>query len=321
MSRAVRLGAFILGALILLGAGVFLIGDRLFLFSRTYCLRAPFDTVSGLDEGAVVRAGGMRVGAVDAIRMPRQPGDKVTVVMRLGEDTRAVIMKDSVASIETEGLLGDKYVSLSFGSKQGEPVADGDTIEGRPTPDMADIAKKATDMMDTTQSTVAEAKEGVTAMKEDMEALKHNFFFRGFFNKRGYMSEGDLTRYDIAALPHGRPLKTFTYAPADLFEKADTARLKNQEALDEAGKFLESTPFSLAVVTAHANSKGDKEKNLTLTQARAMVVREYLAQFKLDDGRLKTKGLGEDASGGTDASARVEILVYPPDGGAPTSGK
>ncbi len=55
MSRTARLGAFILGALIVFGSGVLLIGDRQYLFSRTYRLRAAFDTVAGLDDGAVVR--------------------------------------------------------------------------------------------------------------------------------------------------------------------------------------------------------------------------------------------------------------------------
>ena len=79
MSRTARLGAFILGALFLFGTGVFLIGERQYLFSRTYRLSAPFDTVAGLDDGAVVRSGGVRIGIVDTIHMPRRSGDKVTV--------------------------------------------------------------------------------------------------------------------------------------------------------------------------------------------------------------------------------------------------
>src|SRR5437870_13239863 len=110
MSRMARLGAFILGALIIFGVGVFFIGDRQFLFSRTYRLTTSFDTVAGLDPGAVVRSGGVRIGVVDKIQMPRHPGDKVTVVMKLETATREVIRKDSVGSVETEGLLGSKYM-------------------------------------------------------------------------------------------------------------------------------------------------------------------------------------------------------------------
>jgi hypothetical protein len=53
--------------------------------------------------------------------------------------------------------------------------------------------------------------------------------------------------------------------------------------------------------------KGDTDKDRELTQARASVVRDYLVQnFKLDDKRIKTAGLGK-----TTGDARVEIFVYP----------
>ena len=89
-----------------------------------------------------------------------------------------------------------------------------------------------------------------------------------------------------------------------------TVDLKNAKALSEAGKFLETNRFGLAVVAGHTDMKGDTEKNRVLTEARAMVVRDYLVQnFKLDDTRIKTIGQGEGADGNTPAG--VEILVYP----------
>src|SRR5207302_501470 len=79
--------------------------------------------------------------------------------------------------------------------------------------------------------------EGATAFQEDMEALKHNFFTRGFFKKRGYEDSTELTRYEIPALPSSPPSKRFTYDATKIFDKPDTAKLKNPKALNEAGKF------------------------------------------------------------------------------------
>ena len=68
----------------------------------------------------------------------------------------------------------------------------------------------------------------------------------------------------------------------------------------------------MAVVTAYTGVAGEKERNLTLTQARAMVVREYLAKkFRVDDTRIRTKGFGEDAQTDSKKASRVEIIVYP----------
>src|SRR5205823_4647103 len=58
MSRAFRLGLFIVGTLAILVAGVFLIGDKQFLFSSTYPLKTTFKSVGGLNNGAEVRVGG-----------------------------------------------------------------------------------------------------------------------------------------------------------------------------------------------------------------------------------------------------------------------
>src|SRR5262245_20288396 len=128
MSRLIRLGLFIVSTLLLLAAGIFMIGDKQLLFSSTYRLNAGFDTVAGLSNGAEVRIGGVRKGTVDHIELPQSSGGKVTIAMDLDKVTQSVVKKDSVASIETEGLLGSKFVAISFGSKNGEPVRDGDTI-------------------------------------------------------------------------------------------------------------------------------------------------------------------------------------------------
>jgi len=354
------LGAFILGSLIIFGIGIFIVGNRQFIFSRTYRLNAPFDNVAGLDEGAVVRAGGVRIGTVDKIQMPHQAGEKVLVVMKLENSTRDVVKKDSVAAIETEGLLGDKYVSISFGSQESESVREGDAIDGRPPLDYADLARKANELMDTSKvamdnlgaattdmksiaakvdsgqgtigalvndkslfqnlnattadahRTVAEAQVGVTSFSENMEALKHNFFLRGFFNKRGYTDSGDLTRNEIAALPSGPYIRKFTFDGKDLFDKPTTAKLKKAKSLNEIGNFLQQTPYGLAVITASTGAQGDKDKNRTLSQARAMVVRQYLAEkFKTDDTRIKTKGMGEEGKTDPNNTGRVEVIVYP----------
>src|SRR6266446_7517940 len=120
MSREFRLGLFIVSTLLILAAGIFLIGDKQLLFSSTYRLQAYFQNVGGLNEGAVVRVGGIQEGTVKRLILPNRPDQKVTVIMDLHKGTHNIIKKDSVASIKSEGLLGDKYVEISFGSGDAE---------------------------------------------------------------------------------------------------------------------------------------------------------------------------------------------------------
>ncbi len=337
------MGLFIVGTLLILAAGVFLIGSRDSLFRSTYRLKAQFQNVSGLIDGADVRVGGIHKGTVRAIQLPHRADQKLTVLMDLENATHEVIRKDSVASIKSEGLLGDKYVEISFGSTDVDKVKDGDTIDTAPPLDISDLITKTNQILDSAKDTMqnvesittkvnggqgtigalindkkiyqqasaatAEAKAGATAFQENMEALKHNFFLRGFYKKRGYEDSDELTKHAIARLPQEQPVKGFEFDSAQLFEKSDTAKLKDKKALNDPGKYLEQNKFGLAVVVSYTGLKGDAEKSRQLTEARSMVVRDYLAQnFKLDDTRLKTLGLGETKEAGN--ASKVEILVY-----------
>jgi phospholipid/cholesterol/gamma-HCH transport system substrate-binding protein len=343
MNRTLRLGLFVVATLAVLVVGIFLIGQRKSLFKSTYQVKAQFDNVAGLTDGSDVRVGGLHQGSVKRIDLPNQSDGKVTVVMDLESGTRSIIKKDSMAAIHAEGLIGDKYVEISFGSQGGAKLNDGDTIGSEPPVDISNLVKKTSDILDNAKEAVAnlsgtasnmksisakidngtgtvgalvndktiyqKAAAGATALDENMEALKHNFLLRGFFKKRGYEDAADITKHQIASLPAGAPSKTFDYDGAEIFDKPDTAKVKEKKALDEAGKYLESKKFGLAVVVASVGMKGESEKERVLTEARATAVRDFLAQnFHLDDTRIKTIGLGKtDATGDT---GKLEILIY-----------
>ena len=341
MSQAFRLGLFIIAALGVLFVGVFLIGSREALFQRTYRVKAEFQNVAGLADGADVRVGGLHQGTVKQIELPKRPDGKMTVTMELEKSTRDVLKQDSLASIKSEGLIGDKYIEISFGSDNAAGLKDGDTISSEPPVDISNLVKKADQLLDSAKDAVTDlngtasnlksisskvnngqgtvgalindktiyqkATAGATALDEDMEALKHNFLLRGFFKNRGYEDASDLTKHAISNLPPGEPAKTFDYDGQKIFN--DQAKLKDQKALKEAGDYLQSNPFSLAVVAVSTGMKGETGKDRVLSEGRAAVVREYLAKnFRLDDTRIRTLGLGKSPDTGDNGKA--EILVY-----------
>ena len=321
MSRVARLGAFIVVTLAVLAAGVFIIGSKEYLFSPTYELKTQFDNVAGLTTGANVEVGGVHSGTVRSIKLPRNTRDKVTVVMQLDKSTQDIVKKDSVASIETEGMLGNEYVAVSFGSEGVAEVQSGDTIGSIPPLQMSALLKEASGILDssqqaiknttmatahlnsvsakidsgqgtvgalvndkelynnlqrstaTLQSTMLQAQTGVTDFQENMEALKHNFLLSGYFKKRGYEDEAELGANRIGGLPQAAPIKTFTYTAKQLFDKRDSAKLKHEKALNEAGRFLADNEFGVAVVVASTGKEGDAQQDQTLTDAIAMVIR------------------------------------------------
>src|SRR5580704_5246644 len=143
MSRSFRLGLFLLTTLAILAASVFLVGRRESKFGSNYRVRSEFENVAGLNEGADVRVVGFRKGTVHSIQLPKTPDGKVAVMMDLSKDTLAIVKQDSVASIQSEGLLGDKYVEISFGTVDAETIKGGETIESAPPFDISDLFQKA----------------------------------------------------------------------------------------------------------------------------------------------------------------------------------
>jgi len=264
--------------------------------------------------------------------------------------THNIVKKDSTEAIKSEGLLGSKYVEVSFGSNDAEKLKNGDTIASEIPLDISDLIKTSGEVLDSAKNTMqniesitgkidqgegtigalindkgmynqatkatAQAQAGAMAFDDNMQALSHNFLLQGFFNRRGYGNSADLTKYAVTRLPAGSSIKTFVYDGDMIFDKEDAAKLKNQKTLTEAGKFLEVNRFGLAVVAGYSGMKGEAEKNKVLTQARTMVVREYLVQhFKLDDARLVTIGMGESKEAGN--GGKIEILIYPVGATAP----
>src|ERR1700761_3536776 len=147
MSRTARLGAFIIGTLGILAVGIFIIGSKKYLFTPTYELKTKFKTVAGLAAGADVLVGGVHSGTVRSIDLPSHPSDQVTVVLEMNESTHTIVKKDSVASIQTEGLLGNQYVAVSFGSEGNPDVKNGDTIASVPPLELAALVDKANGLL------------------------------------------------------------------------------------------------------------------------------------------------------------------------------
>jgi len=370
MSRVARLGAFILITLAVLAAGVFIIGSKMYLFRSTYQLKAQFDNVAGLAEGADVQVGGVHSGTVTAIELPHRPGEKITVIMYLDKSTHEIIKADSLASIQTAGILGNQYMAISFGSAGQAEVANGEIIQSVPPLQMSDLFKKTSGILDSSQQTInnatlatahlnsvsakidsgqgtvgalvndrqlysnleqttstlhetmLKAQTGVTAFQENMEALKHNFFLKGYFNKRGYEDSAEIGLNSISGLPRGAPVKSFTFTAKQLFDGRDSAKLKNQKSLDAAGEFLAQNQFGVAVVVASTGIEGDTQKDLLLTEARAMVVREYLAgNFRFNNDLLKTLGMGKQGAPNLDADwGSIQILIFPAGTEIPAAG-
>jgi phospholipid/cholesterol/gamma-HCH transport system substrate-binding protein len=137
--QKLRVGVFVLIGLVAFLGMIYALGARARLFEPRYTIHAEFNEVGGLVEGATVRLAGVQIGRVTGVRLPPEPGGRVRVDLTIGRQFANRVRKDSVARLETQGLLGDKIVELSVGTIAAAGVKSGDTIESQESQDIGRV--------------------------------------------------------------------------------------------------------------------------------------------------------------------------------------
>lgn len=212
----IRLGAFIAGGALLFVLAVFAIGKQKNLFDPTYKLSATFYNVSGLQVGNNVRFSGINVGIVNNIKIINDT--TVRVDMLIKKSVKDFIKKDSKATIGSEGLIGDKLMTISQGSSDtasassGEQLVSSEPVETDAimaslqvtaghaeviSEQLAEIMYKVNNgngilsrlisdssMAGNLDQTMLNLKTSSKGLSENMEAAKHSFLFKGYFNKK-----------------------------------------------------------------------------------------------------------------------------------------
>jgi len=142
-----KVGAFAL-VVLLLGAGaVLLLGRERHVFESRVRLSAAFREVSGLRPGAPVWLSGVNVGTVTRVAIGRPGAHEVLVELEVQRAMLDRIRRDSVASIGTQGLLGDKLLQISIGSPDASPLHAGDALRTETPADFNRLVDQANDIL------------------------------------------------------------------------------------------------------------------------------------------------------------------------------
>ena len=160
-NRLAAVGAFVVGGLLLFAVGLFLIGDRRMIFTDTLEIYAEFAEIASLNVGAKVRVAGMDAGEVEEIRVPAGPTGRFRVRMRVRRDLSPLLRLDSVASIQNDGLVGNKFVQIQAGTDASPLVQEEGTILSREPFDVADLMVMMSDTLGTLNKLLFEVKANV----------------------------------------------------------------------------------------------------------------------------------------------------------------
>jgi phospholipid/cholesterol/gamma-HCH transport system substrate-binding protein len=155
---------FVVAALLAFIGVIYVLGARARLFETRYTIYTDFTEVGGLREGATVRLAGVQIGRVTAVSLSPEPGGKVRVDLTIGEQFAGRIRRDSVARLETQGLLGDRLVEITAGTGVAPSVKPGERLDSREAMDFARMAGEG-----------AQTMKSVTALAESLRATTDTF--------------------------------------------------------------------------------------------------------------------------------------------------
>lgn len=212
----IRLGLFVAGGITLFLLAIFIIGKQKNLFNPVFKLTSTFYNVSGLQVGNNVRFSGINVGTVDNITIIND--STVNVEMLIKKDVKRFIKSDCRATIGSEGLIGDRLIVISQGSsdahlaKEGQQLVSTEPIETDAimaslevtagnaeiiSHQLAEIMIKVNSgngtlgrliqdsaIAENFNQTIRNLMNSSKGLDENMEAAKHNFLLKGYFNKK-----------------------------------------------------------------------------------------------------------------------------------------
>ena len=132
-----KLGMFVLTGLVLFVVTIYFVGKQKNLFGSTFRLKTQFKTVSGLKVGNNVRFAGINIGTVDGIEILTDTSVMVELVIK--KEVQQFIKSDAKASIGSDGLMGDKVLTISSGTADKSPVKDNDLLGSKVAIEMDDV--------------------------------------------------------------------------------------------------------------------------------------------------------------------------------------
>ena len=235
-NRLPIVGAFVIGGLLLFAVGLFLIGDRRMLFTDTFEVYAEFKEIAGLQNGAKVRVAGLDAGEVETIHVPNAPSAKFRVKLRVREDVHGLLRLDSIATIQNDGLVGNKFIQVEAGTDASPQVPDRGTIMSREPFDLGQMLQRMSETVELVGKMVTDVKGGVDTALESFsdftgEAQTLVKDLGGEFKAITASSRKVASDLEVvmAGVRGGR-------GSLGKFVNDDTVFLKVKEIVDEAGK-------------------------------------------------------------------------------------
>jgi len=162
----IKVGIFVFIGILAMFIIVFSIG-KFYILKPTYNVNVVFGFANGVASGAPVRLAGVSVGEIEDIKINYDQAQKRTKILISAKIKKeAMIEKDAVFTINTLGLLGEKYVEITPGSPDKGFVGNGDTVIGVDPVQMEEVTKTMKELSSNAKAIMESAKVIVSRLEK-----------------------------------------------------------------------------------------------------------------------------------------------------------
>src|SRR5262245_17698090 len=232
-----KVGLLVLAALVVFMATIFSLGQQEHLWERKVEYEIHFARAGGLLVGAGVSLAGVPVGSVASMRFPEDPSvSYIQVGIKVGGDVAVRIRENSVASISTLGLLGDRYIELTAGSPDAPSLAPGSVINAIDPVDYEAVLGQSGDI-------VTNVVEVTASLKTVLQSIEHGEALLGAMVRNRELGEATLRDLQ-ATMSH---IEETSHALDDVLQ-----RVRRGEGL--LGRLTTNTKENEALITSMTRS-------------------------------------------------------------------
>ncbi|MBX7145003.1 MAG: MlaD family protein [Oligoflexia bacterium] len=291
-------GLFIVAAIVLLSVGIWILGQERQVFSHQQEFHTVFKDIQGLTQGASVRLGGIAIGRVSSFKFaPDQTEQRIDVAFLVNQDYIDRIREDSLATLQTQGLLGDRILNILPG-KSEKRVLPGGAIPSKDAGDLSELFTKASTVVDNAAQISETLKDFLKNFdKQTVDSIGIGFRSLGKLAQEIEKGDGLLHRL-VFSKKDGDAIMSDLKGAADSVNEVLT-KIKSGDGILHALVYKDEGAKTIDDLTKAASSLGQA----------AAVLTEIMGEVKQGDGLVHDLVYGESPSGIDEAIAKLNDTI------------
>lgn len=172
--RYFAVGVFIVAGVTLLALGIFLVGSRHEAFAHHVLFYTDFGDLDGITRGSKVQVAGMDAGQVTNIEVPNSPGGQFRAQLKIDERFHGLIRADSVVTVDTEGVVGDTFLTIHTGSSGAPSAPAGSILQSKAAINITDLLNNGLRIMNDADATLKQVSPKLNLALDGVNATIGN---------------------------------------------------------------------------------------------------------------------------------------------------